>query len=121
MRRVLTEVGSEIPDMNAVTQFLKFKLGFADLAEPTPEILKNYMDVSTPAGRPASPKAEGGKETSCTELYPLALACRATSSPLQLLNIIKKLKIISLVPWSCRVCSSCDLFSFLPNCCVWWL
>jgi len=46
MRRVLSEVGSEIPDMNALTQLLKFKLGFADLAEPTPEILKNYMDVS---------------------------------------------------------------------------
>lgn len=46
MRRVLNEVGSEIPDMNALTQLLKFKLGFADLAEPTPEILKNYMDVS---------------------------------------------------------------------------
>uniref|UniRef100_A0A8C2U794 Cathepsin D n=1 Tax=Coturnix japonica TaxID=93934 RepID=A0A8C2U794_COTJA len=45
-RRMLTEVGSEIPDMNAITQFLKFKLGFADLAEPTPEILKNYMDVN---------------------------------------------------------------------------
>uniref|UniRef100_A0A8C2YFT5 Cathepsin D n=1 Tax=Coturnix japonica TaxID=93934 RepID=A0A8C2YFT5_COTJA len=44
-RRMLTEVGSEIPDMNAITQFLKFKLGFADLAEPTPEILKNYMDA----------------------------------------------------------------------------
>ncbi|KFP91444.1 Cathepsin D, partial [Apaloderma vittatum] len=45
MRRVLTEVGSEIPDMNAITQALKFKLGFSDLAEPTPEILKNYMDA----------------------------------------------------------------------------
>uniref|UniRef100_A0A8C0AP82 Cathepsin D n=1 Tax=Buteo japonicus TaxID=224669 RepID=A0A8C0AP82_9AVES len=45
MRRVLNEVGSEIPDMNALTQLLKFKLGFADLAEPTPEILKNYMDA----------------------------------------------------------------------------
>lgn len=49
MRRVLNEVGSEIPDMNALTQLLKFKLGFADLAEPTPEILKNYMDVSNPS------------------------------------------------------------------------
>lgn len=46
MRRVLSEVGSEIPDMNAMTQLLKFKLGFADVGEPTPEILKNYMDVS---------------------------------------------------------------------------
>ncbi|XP_010130401.1 PREDICTED: cathepsin D [Buceros rhinoceros silvestris] len=45
MRRVLNEVGSEIPDMNTITQLLKFKLGFADLAEPTPEILKNYMDA----------------------------------------------------------------------------
>ncbi|NXM29624.1 CATD protein, partial [Oxyruncus cristatus] len=44
MRRVLNEVGSEIPDVNALTQVLKFKLGFAD-AEPTPEILKNYMDA----------------------------------------------------------------------------
>ncbi|XP_009570148.2 cathepsin D [Cuculus canorus] len=45
MRRVLNEVGSEIPDMNALTQLLKFKLGFADVSEPTPEILKNYMDA----------------------------------------------------------------------------
>ncbi|XP_026706269.1 cathepsin D [Athene cunicularia] len=45
MRRVLNEVGSEIPDMHALTQRLKFRLGFADLAEPTPEILKNYMDA----------------------------------------------------------------------------
>lgn len=46
MRRVLNEVGSEIPDVNALTQRLKFKYGFADVAEPTPELLKNYMDVS---------------------------------------------------------------------------
>ncbi|NWS97983.1 CATD protein, partial [Mionectes macconnelli] len=44
MRRVLNEVGTEIPDVNALTQVLKFKLGFAD-SEPTPEILKNYMDA----------------------------------------------------------------------------
>ncbi|XP_027744533.1 cathepsin D [Empidonax traillii] len=44
MRRVLNEVGSEIPDVNALTQVLKFKLGFAN-SEPTPEILKNYMDA----------------------------------------------------------------------------
>ncbi|NXK33199.1 CATD protein, partial [Piprites chloris] len=44
MRRVLNEVGSEIPDVNALTEVLKFKLGFAD-KEPTPEILKNYMDA----------------------------------------------------------------------------
>ncbi|NXP80391.1 CATD protein, partial [Ramphastos sulfuratus] len=45
MRRVLNEAGSEIPDMNALTQLLKFKYGFADVSEPTPEILKNYMDA----------------------------------------------------------------------------
>ncbi|NXC31762.1 CATD protein, partial [Campylorhamphus procurvoides] len=45
MRRVLNEVGSGIPDVNALTQVLKFKLGFSDAAEPTPEILKNYMDA----------------------------------------------------------------------------
>ncbi|XP_071414901.1 cathepsin D [Pithys albifrons albifrons] len=45
MRRVLNEVGSEIPDVNALTQVLKFKLGFPDAAEPTPETLKNYMDA----------------------------------------------------------------------------
>ncbi|XP_017666779.1 PREDICTED: cathepsin D [Lepidothrix coronata] len=44
MRRILNEVGSEIPDVNALTQVLKFKLGFAN-KEPTPEILKNYMDA----------------------------------------------------------------------------
>ncbi|NXG25119.1 CATD protein, partial [Grallaria varia] len=45
MRRILNEVGSEIPDVNAITQVLKFKLGFPDAAEPTPETLKNYMDA----------------------------------------------------------------------------
>ncbi|XP_025932204.1 cathepsin D [Apteryx mantelli] len=45
MRRVLSEVGSDVPDLNAMTQFLKHKLGFAGAAEPTPEILKNYMDA----------------------------------------------------------------------------
>ncbi|KFU94361.1 Cathepsin D, partial [Chaetura pelagica] len=45
MRRVLNEVGSEIPDMNAITNLIKFRLGFSDVAEPTPEILKNYMDA----------------------------------------------------------------------------
>ncbi|XP_032546484.1 cathepsin D [Chiroxiphia lanceolata] len=44
MRRILNEVGSEIPDVNALTQVLKFKLGFTH-KEPTPEILKNYMDA----------------------------------------------------------------------------
>ncbi|NWV29863.1 CATD protein, partial [Origma solitaria] len=45
MRQILSEVGSEIPDTNAITQALKFKLGFAEKGEPTPEILKNYMDA----------------------------------------------------------------------------
>ncbi|NXE52395.1 CATD protein, partial [Casuarius casuarius] len=45
MRRVLSEVGSDIPDLDAATRFLKHKLGFAEAAEPTPEILKNYMDA----------------------------------------------------------------------------
>ncbi|NXS30013.1 CATD protein, partial [Pomatostomus ruficeps] len=45
MRRILNGVGSEIPDVNAITQALKFKLGFAEEGEPTPEILKNYMDA----------------------------------------------------------------------------
>lgn len=45
MRRILNEVGSEIPDMNSITQALKFKLGFAEEGEPTPELLKNYMDA----------------------------------------------------------------------------
>ncbi|NXB15836.1 CATD protein, partial [Rhagologus leucostigma] len=45
MRRILREAGSEIPDMNAITQALKFKLGFAEEGDPTPETLKNYMDA----------------------------------------------------------------------------
>ncbi|NWV78847.1 CATD protein, partial [Dasyornis broadbenti] len=45
MRRILNEVGSEIPDTSAITQAIKFKLGFAEEGEPTPEILKNYMDA----------------------------------------------------------------------------
>lgn len=53
MRRILREAGSEIPDMNAITQAIKYKLGFAE-NEPTPETLKNYMDVSNtlPAHHP---------------------------------------------------------------------
>lgn len=47
VRRLLSEAGSEIPDMNSITQAIKFKLGFAEEDEPTPEILKNYMDVSS--------------------------------------------------------------------------
>ncbi|NXH29374.1 CATD protein, partial [Myiagra hebetior] len=45
MRRILTEAGSEVPDMNSITQAIKFKLGFAEEGGPTPEILKNYMDA----------------------------------------------------------------------------
>ncbi|NWV92765.1 CATD protein, partial [Machaerirhynchus nigripectus] len=45
MRRILSQAGSEIPDMNSITQALKFKLGFAEEGGPTPEILKNYMDA----------------------------------------------------------------------------
>ncbi|NWI78787.1 CATD protein, partial [Dryoscopus gambensis] len=45
MRRILSEAGSEIPDMNSITQALKFKLGFDEEGKPTPEILKNYMDA----------------------------------------------------------------------------
>ncbi|XP_063254252.1 cathepsin D [Prinia subflava] len=45
MRRILTEAGSEIPDMNSITQAIKYKLGFAEEGNPTPEILKNYMDA----------------------------------------------------------------------------
>ncbi|NXA51638.1 CATD protein, partial [Nothocercus julius] len=44
-RRVLTEVGSGVPDLTAATQFLQHKLGFAQAGGPTPEILKNYMDA----------------------------------------------------------------------------
>ncbi|NXK64569.1 CATD protein, partial [Sylvietta virens] len=45
MRRILREAGSEIPDMHAITQAIKYKLGFAEEHSPTPEILKNYMDA----------------------------------------------------------------------------
>ncbi|XP_041894135.1 cathepsin D [Corvus kubaryi] len=45
MRRILSEAGSEIPDMNSITQAIKFKLGFAEEGGPIPEILKNYMDA----------------------------------------------------------------------------
>ncbi|NXJ19994.1 CATD protein, partial [Dicrurus megarhynchus] len=45
MRQILSEAGSEIPDMNSITQAIKFKLGFAEEGGPTPEILKNYMDA----------------------------------------------------------------------------
>lgn len=46
MRRILREAG-EIPDMNAITEGIKYRLGFVEEGNPTPEILKNYMDVST--------------------------------------------------------------------------
>lgn len=54
VRRLLSEAGNEIPDMNSITQAIKFKLGFAEEGEPIPEILKNYMDVSStpPANHP---------------------------------------------------------------------
>ncbi|NXM56036.1 CATD protein, partial [Illadopsis cleaveri] len=45
MRRILSNAGSEIPDMNAITQAIKYRLGFAEEGKPTPEILKNYMDA----------------------------------------------------------------------------
>ncbi|NWI12214.1 CATD protein, partial [Crypturellus soui] len=44
-RRVLTEVGSGVPDLTAATKFLQHKLGFAQAGGPTPEILRNYMDA----------------------------------------------------------------------------
>lgn len=105
-RRMLTEVGSEIPDMNAITQFLKFKLGFSDLAEPTPEILKNYMDVST---QPCCPGWSWCSWQSCATCCSSEDHCQI----FQLLNIIKKLKIISMVPLSCWIC--CSVTYFLPS------
>lgn len=105
-RRMLTEVGSEIPDMNAITQFLKFKLGFADLAEPTPEILKNYMDVSTQPCCPGWPRCSWRSCATCCS----SEGCCQT---FQLLNIIKKLKIISMVPLSCWIC--CSVTYFIPS------
>uniref|UniRef100_A0A8C3P119 Cathepsin D n=1 Tax=Cyanoderma ruficeps TaxID=181631 RepID=A0A8C3P119_9PASS len=45
MRRILREAGSEIPDTNAITQAIKYKLGFAEEGKPVPELLKNYMDA----------------------------------------------------------------------------
>uniref|UniRef100_A0A8D2PAZ8 Cathepsin D n=1 Tax=Zosterops lateralis melanops TaxID=1220523 RepID=A0A8D2PAZ8_ZOSLA len=44
MRRILREAG-EIPDMNAITEGIKYRLGFVEEGNPTPEILKNYMDA----------------------------------------------------------------------------
>lgn len=40
--------------MNSITEAIKYKLGFAEEGKPTPEILKNYMDVSNnpPANHP---------------------------------------------------------------------
>lgn len=49
VRRILNEAGSEIPDLNAMGEFLKYKLGVPGTGDPTPETLKNYMDVSTAA------------------------------------------------------------------------
>ncbi|NXH39968.1 CATD protein, partial [Dicaeum eximium] len=45
MRQILSEAGSEIPDMNSITQAIKYKLGFGGAGGPTPETLKNYMDA----------------------------------------------------------------------------
>ncbi|XP_039391156.1 cathepsin D [Mauremys reevesii] len=45
VRRILNEAGSEIPDLNAMGEFLKYKLGVPGVEEPTPETLKNYMDA----------------------------------------------------------------------------
>ncbi|XP_006134990.1 cathepsin D [Pelodiscus sinensis] len=45
VRRILNEAGSEIPDLNAMGELLKYKLGVPGVGEPTPETLKNYMDA----------------------------------------------------------------------------
>ncbi|NXL78167.1 CATD protein, partial [Leptocoma aspasia] len=45
MRRILRESGSEIPDMNSITEAIKYKLGFGEEGKPIPELLKNYMDA----------------------------------------------------------------------------
>lgn len=58
-------MGGEIPDMNAITEAIKYRLGFAEEGKPIPEILKNYMDVSnsSPAHHPlhcSRPQHSGG-------------------------------------------------------------
>uniref|UniRef100_A0A8C3XT15 Cathepsin D n=1 Tax=Chelydra serpentina TaxID=8475 RepID=A0A8C3XT15_CHESE len=45
VRRILNEAGSEIPDLNAMGEFLKYKLGVPGVGDPTPETLKNYLDA----------------------------------------------------------------------------
>nr|XP_013813223.1 PREDICTED: cathepsin D [Apteryx mantelli mantelli] len=62
MRRVLSEVGSDVPDLNAMTQFLKHKLGFAGAAEPTPEILaapRIVKERKSGAGEERAPRMPG--------------------------------------------------------------
>lgn len=59
MRRILREAG-EIPDMNAITEGIKYRLGFVEEGNPTPEILKNYMDVSTSPLHCSQPQQSGG-------------------------------------------------------------
>lgn len=46
MRSIYTEYGTDIPDLIELGQMLKYKFGGPGATNPTPEALKNYMDVS---------------------------------------------------------------------------
>lgn len=46
MRSIYSEYGTDIQDLNELGQMLKYKYGGPGATEPTPEALKNYMDVS---------------------------------------------------------------------------
>ncbi|KAJ6665076.1 hypothetical protein lerEdw1_005307 [Lerista edwardsae] len=46
MRSIYNEVGTDIPDLIELGQVLKYKFGGPGATNPTPEALKNYMDVS---------------------------------------------------------------------------
>lgn len=49
IRRQLTDSGKRAEDLLAGTHSLKYNFGFPSSNGPTPETLKNYLDVRTPA------------------------------------------------------------------------
>lgn len=49
MRSIHNELGNDIPDLIQLGEMLKYKYGGPGADNPTPEALKNYMDVSITA------------------------------------------------------------------------
>lgn len=53
MRTIYSEFGTNVQDLTELGEMLKYKFGGPDVGTPTPEALKNYMDVSIVAHSPS--------------------------------------------------------------------